>query len=86
MNGILLFIGCKYKLSYVKFLWFLFILVYRIEIFFEIKWRNVKIYIKCLMFCVYKRKMFEECLSEYYIYMYYIYFISIIVFFLCLYI
>lgn len=47
--------------------------------------RNVKIYIKCLMFCVYKRKMFEECLSEHYIYMYYIYFTSIIVFFLCSY-
>lgn len=37
------------------------------------------------MFCVYKRKMFEECLSEHYIYMYYIYFTSIIVFFLCSY-
>lgn len=70
-------------LNFYDFYLFWFI---ELKLFLRLNERNVKIYIKCLMFCVYKRKMFEECLSEYYIYMYYIYFISIIVFFLCLYI
>lgn len=70
-------------LNFYDFYLFWFI---ELKFFLRLNERNVKIYIKCLMFCVYKRKMFEECLSEYYIYMYYIYFISIIVFFLCLYI
>lgn len=70
-------------LNFYDFYLFWFI---ELKFFLRLNERNVKIYIKCLMFCVYKRKMFEECLSEYYIYMYYIYFISIIIFFLCLYI
>lgn len=70
-------------LNFYDFYLFWFI---ELKFFLRLNERNVKIYIKCLMFCVYKRKMFKECLSEYYIYMYYIYFISIIVFFLCLYI
>lgn len=70
-------------LNFYDFYLFWFI---ELKFFLRLNERNVKIYIKCLMFCVYKRKMFEECLSEYYKYMYYIYFISIIVFFLCLYI
>lgn len=68
-------------LNFYDFYLFWFI---ELKFFLRLNERNVKIYIKCLMFCVYKRKMFEECLSEYYIYMCYIYFISIIIFFLCL--